>query len=138
VLGKCVRAQNERHGQSLSEGHLAAATEVWFRVLQQRLDFLAHLVHKLLGEVFLLLAICLQDLEPVASDLGEPGVDEEVDACAGQRVLGVASTWPEVRRVSIGQKRSDDGRFCDDLAVEVDGRDEAALNNLSEVFLHVW
>jgi hypothetical protein len=69
-------------------------------------------------------------LEPVAADFGEPGVDEEVDACAGQCGFGVAGGGEEVRWVCVGQEGGDDAGFGDDFAVEVDGWDEAALVSL--------
>jgi hypothetical protein len=70
----------------------------------------------------------LQDLEPVASDFGEPGVDEEVDACAGQRSFGRARSREDVGGVRVGEERGDNAGFSDDLAIEVYRGDEAALD----------
>lgn len=67
-----------------------------------------------------------------ALDLGEPRVDEEGDAGAGQRALGVVGRGREqvVGGVRVGQEGGDDGRLGEDGAVVRERWDEAARVDL--------
>jgi hypothetical protein len=67
----------------------------------------------------------------VAVRLGVPGVDEEVDARALERGVYVACGREEVRGVGVDEELGDDGGLGDDVVIELDGWDEAALWNMS-------
>lgn len=128
MLCESICAKNEWGDQRLSERHLAAASKERRSILEQRVHLLRYNVDKGLRELLFLFTISLEDLEPEAAGFGEPSVDEEVDAGAGQGVLGVAGGGKDVRWVCICKECRNDARLCDNLAIEVNGWYKAALS----------
>lgn len=59
-------------------------------------------------------------------DLGEVGVDEEIDACALQRTAGLAGCLDEVRWVRVSEELRYNGGLGDDGTVVTYGGHEAA------------
>lgn len=123
-----VYPQNERGSQRLCQSDLAAPAKERLCILKQWLDLLADLAQELLNKLFLFVfAVSKQDLIPVAADLVEPGVNEEVDARTGQRRVGVAGVGDEVRGVCVCEEAGDDARLGDYLVIELDRWYETAL-----------
>jgi hypothetical protein len=135
VSGKGIDAQNKRCCESLRKRDLAAAPEERRGVLEQGLNLLADNFNKLLAQRLLIRFLCLQDLKPEAAGLGEPRVDEEVNAGADQCVFGVTGSGEDVRGIRISQEGGDDATLCDNLAIEVDGGDETALDFVNGVLI---
>lgn len=102
----------------LSERELAAPTKERPSILQQRLNLLDDALYKLRrGLIGITVRPGEEGLEPEAVDLGEPRVDEEVDAGPGQGTVGVRRGRDEVGWVFVGEELRDDGRLGDYLAV---------------------
>ena len=106
--------------------------------MQQRLDLLLHrLDHLLALQPLLVLVLGFQDRVQERLDLGEVGVDEEIDLCSEQSSArrGVGG-GEEMRGEGVGEELSDDAGLCDggvDVFVVVFYRgDEASLTFVSD------
>jgi len=122
----------------LCHGHPLASPKKRRRVVQQRLDLLLHRLDHLLALLpLLVLVLGFQDRVQERLDLGEIGVDEEIDFCSKQSSArrGVGG-GEEMRGEGVGEELGDDAGLGDggvDVSVVVfDCGDEASLNVVSD------
>lgn len=130
VLCKSIKTNEEGCNNGFGKGQLGAASEERRSILEQWFDLLLNDANELFRELLLLFAGLLQrDLEPVAAGFGVPRVHEEIDAGALQGIIHRISWREKMRWVGVGQELRHNGRLGDDLSIEIDGRDEAALRD---------
>lgn len=110
----------------LSQRKLARTPKERRRISKQRLNLLHNRIHKSLSSLLLLLSRSPQDPKELAVDLGEEGVDEEVDACTLESAIRSGGWLEEVGGKGVDEKLGDDGGFGDDFVAVFEGGDEAA------------